>query len=231
MSTPSEFHSQIAISFDDLYQKSPDFKQRYEVWTRILPQYIPAGVRVLDMGCGSGVFSLFLAKKGHPVLGIDGAEQMIALCNTRSVQAGLQNVIFQRAELPLPAGYLPEAGFGAVISSSVLEYIEDLPGVLQNVDQALAKDGFFIVSFPNRSSWYRKLERLLFSLTGKPKYYQYVHNVLTVEALDELLAARNYTRLHVEYYANNSKVSKLLSSFLPLKRAANLFVGVYRKMG
>jgi SAM-dependent methyltransferase len=231
MSTPSEFHSQIAVSFDDLYQKSPDFKQRYEVWTRLLPQYIPSGAKVLDMGCGSGIFSLFLAQSGHAVLGIDGAEQMIALCNARKTQLGVQAADFQRAELPLPAGFLPEQSFGAVISSSVLEYIDDLAGVLQNVDQALTTGGIFVVSFPNRDSLYRKLERLFFRLTGKPAYYQYVRHVLSATALDGLLEPMGYKRLYVEYYANNGKISRILSSFLPLKRAANLFVGVYRKTG
>lgn len=227
MSSPSEFHSQIATDFDDLYQKSPDFIQRYEVWTQLLTTHIPEGARVLDLGCGSGVFSFFLAARGCSVLGIDGAANMIALCEQRRLAAGLDRVSFQQAELPLPAAYLPEASFDAVISSSVLEYIDDLPAIWQNIDRALKPGGVLIVSFPNRSSWYRQLESWLYKLTGKPAYFRYVKHVITVETLDRHLPA--YRRLAAVYYANRSRRMQLFKALLPIRMASNLFAGVYQK--
>src|SRR5579863_6529167 len=77
-----------------------------------LIQHIPQGVRVLDVGCGCGLFLGLLAKTSglHSSVGFDTSEKAIAVakkmsnrCNTSSDEAIL-TFIRCRAEDPWPEG-------------------------------------------------------------------------------------------------------------------------------
>lgn len=227
--TASQFHSTIASDFDALYQSSPVFRERYAVWTKLIDQYIDADNRVLDLGCGSGVFSFYAAAKGCRVTGIDGAENMVALCEERRQNLGLEQLNFLRIEIPFDAGILSEK-FDAVISSSVLEYVADIKGAVQNVSDLIQDNGLFIVSMPNRHSVYRFIERWSFRLTGRPAYYRFVRHVVTAEEMDCLLQPFGFKRIDIRYYAAAGGFMRFLKVLFPHRNATNLFVCVYRKV-
>lgn len=227
--TAAQFHSQIASDFDALYASSPAFRERYEVWTSLLDQYIVPKGKVLDLGCGSGIFSFYLAEnKSCQVTGVDGAENMIGLCNQRRDALGLDQVRFLKADIPLSPDTV-DGHFDAVISSSVLEYIDDLEAVVRDINNRLGQGGILIVSFPNKDSVYRRMEKWSYRLLGKPAYYQYVRHVITPGELDGLLAGFGFKPMHIRYYASTGTIMRLLRALLPVKYATNLFVSVYTK--
>ena len=221
------FHDDNAVAFARNYAASPDFQERFRVWTELFVRYVqPTGV-VLDLGCGSGVFSHYLAEMGCTVTGIDASPAMLALCSQQKTRA---NVRFVRALLPLntPANY---AGQDMVLLSSVLEYLDDSPAMLQQAHELLKPGGLLLVSMPNRQSVYRRLERIAFRLTGKPAYYAHVRHVVTANALAGQLSALGFELLDTVYYAGADPVSRLLARLLPERYVKNLFVSVYRKVG
>jgi 2-polyprenyl-3-methyl-5-hydroxy-6-metoxy-1,4-benzoquinol methylase len=227
--TASQFHSQIANDFDALYASSPAFRERYDVWTALMDQYLTLGNRVLDLGCGSGVFSFYAAEKGCSVVGIDGAENMVSICEQRRLARGFDQVSFRRAEIPLAAKDMPSGQFEVVISSSVLEYVKDIQGALQNVADLIAPQGIFIISMPNKRSIYRMLERWCFRWLGKPAYYRFVQHVLTENEMDALLQPHGFERIDLQYYASSGSVMGIFRLLFPRRQATNLIVGVYQK--
>lgn len=49
-------------------------------WIKRFADMLPRGATVLDIGCGSGEpIARFLAGRGHPITGVDGSPEMIAL--------------------------------------------------------------------------------------------------------------------------------------------------------
>jgi len=62
---------------------------------------IPAGVVVLDLGCGAGLDTLIAAKRVGPqgkVIGVDFSEAMLARARPSAVESGWSNVEFCRGE-------------------------------------------------------------------------------------------------------------------------------------
>jgi ubiquinone/menaquinone biosynthesis C-methylase UbiE len=67
-----------------------------EIRERIL-NLIEDGKSVIDVGCGTGSLALKLARKGHPVIGVDISQKMIAEARKRQKKSGLGKVTFLHA--------------------------------------------------------------------------------------------------------------------------------------
>ncbi|MBO0934961.1 methyltransferase domain-containing protein [Fibrella sp. HMF5335] len=219
-----DFHSGIAAAFSERYQQSPDFQERYRIWTALLDTYIQPGQHVLDAGCGTGVFSHYLAGRGCSVTGIDGSPEMIRRCQAQ----GGASATFSVAMLPLT--HLPETAlFDAIISSSVLEYVPDLSQTLRSFDQHLRPGGYLLLSLPNRQSAYRLVERLGYRLTGQPPYLQHVLHYGTATSLSHQLGAYTYQLLTQQTFGGTNAVARLMRFCLPATFSDTLFVAVFQK--
>ncbi|MBC8153818.1 MAG: methyltransferase domain-containing protein [Bacteroidetes bacterium] len=220
-----DFHTAIAAQFDSKYETSAAFRERFRVWTDLFDRYVGATDTVMDMGCGSGVFSRYLARMGCTVTAIDGSEAMISLCQQYESSA---NVHYVLDFLPLEdvTCYGPQH---VIIASSLLEYIPDVTPVLHHANTLLTPGGLLIASIPNRLSLYRRAERVVFALTGRPRYFAHVQTVLTETAFTRQLSDMGFQHLETVFYATNDPVSKFLKRVLPDRYVTNLFVAVYQK--
>jgi 2-polyprenyl-3-methyl-5-hydroxy-6-metoxy-1,4-benzoquinol methylase len=59
---------------------------------RFLLAHVDPGMRVLDVGCGEGVFAAELARAGAQVVGIDAAEEPLRRARARHPQLDLRLV-------------------------------------------------------------------------------------------------------------------------------------------
>lgn len=62
---------------------------------------IPKGATVLDLGCGAGLDSLVAARRSGPsgrVIGVDFSEAMLARARKSASEAGIDSVVFCRAD-------------------------------------------------------------------------------------------------------------------------------------
>lgn len=220
-----DFHGEIAAQFDRRYESSVAFIERFHVWTNLLDQYVSPIDSVLDLGCGSGIFSNYLAEKGCIVTGVDGSEAMIALCNQKKTVVNTRYVV-QSLPLPDPAKYAPQ---DVVLMSSLLEYIDNMELMLQQVRNLLKPNGLLIVSIPNQLSLYRRVERRLFRLTGWPAYFAHIRHSSTEPAFSRHLSEIGFNRIKTTFFSSHDPISTLLKPFLARQYVNNLFVGVYRK--
>jgi 2-polyprenyl-3-methyl-5-hydroxy-6-metoxy-1,4-benzoquinol methylase len=208
------WHSRIAKEFDAAYVRSPAFRERLTVWSGLIGEYADAGCDVLDAGCGSGVLSCLAARGARSVLGFDASPEMVELAETRRRCEGLVNATFRVARLE-ETDILAGRRFDLVLCSSVLEYVDDYWRAISWLAMSLSPTGVLVFSMPNGSSLYRKAERIVFRLTGRPVYFSHVRNVPRFDEVRAGLAARGLEVLARSYYA----ATPLLS---PLARRANL---------
>lgn len=100
-----------------------------------------AGQRVLDAGCGAGLLSAELRKRGADITGFDLSAAMVALARKRlGVDADLAV-----ADLSEPLRY-DSASFDLAVSSLVLHYLPDWTVPLAELRRILKPGGRLIVS-------------------------------------------------------------------------------------
>jgi 2-polyprenyl-3-methyl-5-hydroxy-6-metoxy-1,4-benzoquinol methylase len=216
------WHDSIATRFDDGYRRSPAFIERQAVWRTLIADHMPDGANVLDAGCGSGVFSVIAAERAASVTGIDGSANMIALAKAEAKRRGLGNVRFEEAMLD-QIGRFGSGAFDTILSSSVLEYVDGFQEVLATFAGLLKPGGTLIVSMPNARALYRKAEALAFSVTGKPRYYAHVRNVVTPAAMAAQLRAVGLHPQPPVYFADAPVGGPILTALLPQPIAKSLF--------
>ena len=222
-----DFHSETAVEFDGKYEQSPQFRERFRVWTNLFEQYIKPEMSILDAGCGSGVFSIYLAQKKCRVVGIDGSGKMIELCNHSKTTKGL-SISFKHEELPLknPQNYQNQ---DIILCSSVLEYIVNYQEVIAQFRHILKPNGLLIVSMPNQDSGYRNLEKYIFKITNRPSYYAYIKHIVSEKDFSKNLKKCGFELQKLVYYPNTNWFLKLMKWIgLNEKYTNTMFVGVYK---
>jgi 2-polyprenyl-6-hydroxyphenyl methylase/3-demethylubiquinone-9 3-methyltransferase len=217
-----EWHTEIALNFDEKYKIRRNFIERFNVWKCYIDRYSNPGKTVFDIGCGSGIFSFYLAKKNRTVIGIDGSLEMLKICQTKKSDLSQNNISFLNCPIDSLQHILTNKA-DLIICSSVLEYLDNLDSYFKLLSSLLNKGGVLIFSLPNKSSIYRRVEPFIFKITGRPKYYQYVKNVCTLENTISMIRKYNFQFLASSYYAN-SLLSPVFRKLHLSKFSDNLFV-------
>jgi 2-polyprenyl-6-hydroxyphenyl methylase / 3-demethylubiquinone-9 3-methyltransferase len=110
-----------------------------------------SGLRVLDVGCGAGLASEFLARADANVTGLDAAAEAIGAARAHAERAGLR--ISYREGTPeslLAAGDM--AGFDAVLALEVIEHVADRGAFCRHLASLLRPDGRLFLSTLNRTA-------------------------------------------------------------------------------
>lgn len=126
----------------------------------VIEQYLPpqASDRIIDVGCGSGVVSEFLAKSGAEVLGIDGNADAISFASEKFQR---QNLSFRKGLVD--SQFEAEEPFDKIYCLEVLEHIYYDQGrqMLANFHRALRPEGAVFLTTPNYRSFWPLIEWLL----------------------------------------------------------------------
>ncbi|MCZ7525305.1 MAG: class I SAM-dependent methyltransferase [Acidimicrobiia bacterium] len=119
-----------------------DFAEPHEAFVAtFLDRFGAVGGEVLDLGCGPADVTVRLARAlpAARLVGVDGAEPMLALARRRVAEAGLgDRVTFELRRLPDPT--LLGRRFDAVVSNSLLHHLAD-PRTLWEAVAACARPG------------------------------------------------------------------------------------------
>jgi ubiquinone/menaquinone biosynthesis C-methylase UbiE len=126
--------------------------------------------RVLDLACGPGAFSRYLAQKGMRVEGLDASEQLLGYAASRSPAS----VRFHHADAREPDSF-EEATFDAIVCLMALQNMEDIQPVMKNAATWLKPGGRLVMvvthpcfRIPRQTHWgwdeekkmeYRRVDR------------------------------------------------------------------------
>jgi len=117
-----------------------DFIQR-------LDRELPADARIVEIGCGTGQTSLFLARGDRIVIGADMTEASLRLANAAAQRYHLDGARFVAMDLRRPA--LKPESFDVVYCSGVLHHTQDPYQAFRAVAQLARHGGYVILGLYN----------------------------------------------------------------------------------
>src|SRR5690606_34845483 len=129
--------------------------------------------RVLEIGCGMGMYSLALALTNGHVTGIDIAPQAIQMARRAGDRLGIENVDFQvKNAIALD---FPDRSFDAILIKDVIEHFmpQDVPIHLANAFRVLQPGGKYLVITPNLYGNHRHRESHMVYFT----YAKLIHDL------------------------------------------------------
>ena len=109
------------------------------------------GTRVLDIGCGGGILSDSMTRRGATVLGIDLASKPLKVAQLHALEAGTENIEYREVAAEALATEMP-AAFDTVTCMEMLEHVPD-PSSIVAACASLVKPGgwvFFSTPLPTR---------------------------------------------------------------------------------
>jgi ubiquinone/menaquinone biosynthesis C-methylase UbiE len=110
------------------------------------------GMRVADLGCGSGVFTDLLHRQGYGAVGLDLSPKLIGLA--RQKYPGVEFVEGDVEHLPFPDGSLD-----GVLLSGLVHHLPDPARCAGEVFRVLKSGGSFVAFDPNRMNPFMYLYR------------------------------------------------------------------------
>ncbi len=108
---------------------------------KLVEDYVTPGSKVLDIGIGTGQAVSGYAEKGATVIGLDRDESMLGAAESIVGENGTLRQADINKELPITD--LKES-VDVAQAIGVLEFAEDLPGVLDQVHESLKENGVFV---------------------------------------------------------------------------------------
>jgi SAM-dependent methyltransferase len=128
-----------------------EFAEWYEQWIGDAPALLAkhadllgplAGARVLDVACGLGRTSRYLARSGAAVVAVDVSLALLA----KDRAAGNAGIDYIHADVTQPPGWWDGQPFHGCTCELALMHIDDLDGTLATVATVLRPGGWFVAS-------------------------------------------------------------------------------------
>ena len=200
----------------ELFTENDDYSEF--LWERLCnasPRELTG--RILEAGCGTGNLTRILlrSEKVSFLHAIDMDPAYVRRVEEQVVDSRLQ-VTASPAEDFCPAEYQsPEGAFDAIVSSNVLEHIEDHTSVMHNFRRMLRPGGVALILVPAHPFLYCDLDR---NLSHFRRYRRQDFLDLAQETGLEVLRLRHFNPLGTVGWWLNGKV--LRRSVLPAKQLA-----------
>ena len=109
------------------------------------------GKRVVDIGCGGGILSDSMARRGANVLGIDLATKSLKVAELHALEAGTQDVDYREVAAETLAVEQPGA-FGIVTCMEMLEHVPQPASIVSACSALVAPGGWVFFSTINRNA-------------------------------------------------------------------------------
>lgn len=186
-----------------------EFKIKHKKYLSIVERKSPPNNKLLDVGCGSGIFVENSKKFGLDAVGIEPSSKARNLCQEQFSYKPMSGYLVHDSDL--------DKNYGIVTAWDVLEHVSDPSLFISICHNHLVDNGVLLLETPNESSFVRKLLNLYSSLKSfKPKfssslYYPCHRYYFTEKSIKILLESSGFN--NIEIYRDHSIFSKSLEKY------------------
>ena len=139
MTSTAAYYDAIAPVYIDVYLGIDYYRLLYRKLGEVIDAYIRPGMVVLDVGAGTGFWSVYMRARGAQVVSLDISARSLELCKCNDKVNG------DAARLPVRRG-----SFDAVTAlGSVYNHMSSLDEAFASVARALKRGGLFITDVDN----------------------------------------------------------------------------------
>jgi SAM-dependent methyltransferase len=112
-----------------------------------------AGKRIVDAGCGPGLYAEELTRRGGIVVGFDQSPEMVAIASARLGQSAH----FRVHDLPTPLSWLDDESFDLAVMALVIHHIDERVQALKEIRRVLRSEGALVLSTHHPTAdWLRR---------------------------------------------------------------------------
>jgi len=232
----NDFFDIQAAKWEEHYEADPRFRRRFARITRFLFQVLPATPgRVLDAGCGTGIFSRYLASRAWQVTAFDASPEMIEQARAMSNDPNIE----YRNETMESFDEKP-GSYDAIVSFSMLEYVEDDDKAIAKFASLLKPKGMLVMSVPNRPGLLRKLEGVVFGIrtasgdrlfNDRGEYLKHQKQQYSPFELDMMMRQHGLRKRRAIFLNAGVTNPSWLLPFLEQRWWAAMYCAAYEKIG
>lgn len=182
-----KYFETIAHDFDSYYEKprnwfqdftnrcwrKPNLLRRLDLSLKAIPTGKP--LRILDIGCGSGVAAVPLAQQGHHVLAIDFSEPMLHLAREKAKAA---NVSVQFETRDFMNGTFET--MDVCLALGVLEYFKNPHEFIEKMLKGVCSGGRVIFDIPSLFNLHTPLRLPYLLWRKRPAYFYTERKIRTL---------------------------------------------------
>jgi peptidoglycan/xylan/chitin deacetylase (PgdA/CDA1 family)/2-polyprenyl-3-methyl-5-hydroxy-6-metoxy-1,4-benzoquinol methylase len=153
------FYNGLAASYDqEQFCSNVSISRRTELalFTARIPELFEGAGRVLEIGAGTGIFTTTIARHARQVDALDISANMLALLQEKCRAEGISNI---RTQVGNVETMELEGPYDVVCAFSALEYLTDLPALIQRLAPHMNPGGtiYFITA---RKSFFRRFTQI-----------------------------------------------------------------------
>lgn len=118
----------------------------------------PQRSALVEVGCGTGDYSLLLARAGYRMTGVDLSSKSVEAARAKASILGVSGASFVVSDAEA-LNEIPADSADGVVSFSALRYVPDVRQAFLAIRRVLKANGAAVVDFPNRfCPWFRLLK-------------------------------------------------------------------------
>ena len=125
---------------------------------------------VFDLGCGTGIYSMELAKRGARVIGLDSSIEMLRILKRKRDKLKIELILGYAENLPLK-----NISFDSIISITAICFFNNPKKAIEEMERVVKFNGKIIIGVLNKWSFYSVHKKLksIFVETAykKAKFY------------------------------------------------------------
>lgn len=147
---------------------------RKETFMRVFGKAVSCSKKILDVGCGSGIYSTLLANLGHDVTGVDYSEEMIKRAVEKSRGRVIRYEVANVYSLPFQ-----DCSFDVVVSIGLFQHLTQAEKAITEITRVLKKDGVLLLMTLNALS----IKHVLDTVILPRNYYLRTYHPYNIRSL------------------------------------------------